>query len=275
MQDNNRIKMRTNITLLKCKFSVVAKNDAQIPLRNHSKIYGAIYNLLFEMDPQFSRKIHLSTTVRPWTYSYLTFERKQPKSEIKGFVKVKKGERGHFFIKTIDPEIGRLIRSYTVQNKLFKIDALNVIIERLNIHEGNLNEIPDPLNTVTVRLETPTFFYYAQEKRLENFTIEAFLNFQCEKFKQLGIVSLEPTQLYPYLIIVQDYTRESTGYLTNKENKSEVISYKGRIGNITFKIGGNLLEKSIMWKILYLSEYTGIGSRTTRGFGHNFILSVA
>ena len=72
MQDNNRIKMRTNITLLKCKFSVVAKNDAQIPLRNHSKIYGAIYNQLYEIDPQKSRKIHLSTTERQWTESNLT-----------------------------------------------------------------------------------------------------------------------------------------------------------------------------------------------------------
>ena len=150
-----------------------------------------------------------------------------------------------------------------------------MFIEGLNVSIGNLHEIPEPLNTVTIRLETPTFFYNALKKHLEHFSIETFLNFQCEKFKRLGIVNLDPTELYPYLILVQDYSRESTGYVTNKDNKSEIIPFKGRVGNVTFKIGGNPLEKSIMWKILYLSEYTGIGSRTTRGFGHNFIMSVA
>lgn len=275
MQYDDKIQMRTNVTLIKCKFLVSAKNDAQIPLKNHSKIYGVIYNLLFEMDPQLSRKIHLSTDVRPWTYSYLRFERKQPKSERKGFINVKNGEKGFFFIKTIDPVIGSLIRNYALKHKYFKIDTLNVFIEEFNIHIGNLNDSPEFLNIVTIRLETPTFFYNAYEKKIENLSVETFLNFQCEKFKRLGIVNLEPTQLYPYLILVQDYTRKATGYITNKNNKSEVISFKGRVGNITFKIGGNSLEKSIMWKILYLSEYTGIGSRTTRGFGHNFILSVA
>jgi len=275
MQIDDKIEMRTNVTLIKCKFIVNAQNNAQIPLRNHSKIYGAIYNLLFEMNPLLSREIHLSTDVRPWTYSYLKFERKQSKSEKKGFFNVKKGEKGFFFIKTIDPEIGSLIKSYALKNKHFRIDALNVFIEGLNVSIGNLQEIPEPLNTVTIRLDTPTFFYNALENHLENFSVESFLNFQCEKFKRLGIVNLDPTELYPYLILIQDYTHESTGYVTNKDNKNEIIPFKGRVGNITFKIGGNPLEKSIMWKILYLSEYTGIGSRTTRGFGHNFIMSVA
>ncbi|MHA1509909.1 MAG: hypothetical protein ACTSO6_14545, partial [Promethearchaeota archaeon] len=238
MQIDDKIEMRTNVTLIKCKFLVNAQNNAQIPLRNHSKIYGAIYNLLFEMDPHLSRKIHLSTDVRPWTYSYLKFERKQPKSEKKGFFNIKKGEKGFFFIKTIDPEIGSLIKSYALKNKRFRIDALNVFIEGLNVSIGNLHEIPEPLNTVTIRLETPTFFYNALEKHLEHFSIETFLNFQCEKFKRLGIVNLDPTELYPYLILVQDYTRESTGYVTNKDNKSEIVPFKGRVGNITFKIGG-------------------------------------
>lgn len=127
---------------------------------------------------------------------------------------------------------------------------------------------------VKVRFDTPTYFYRASMNLFESFNAETFLNFQCEKFKRLGIMNLEPEQFYPYLESIYEDTHESWGYLTDSVKRDRVISLKGISGDIIFEIKGNRLIKELIWKILYISEYTGIGTRSSMGFGHNSIISV-
>lgn len=269
-----RIKLRKKITPVNCKLILITQNDADIPLTNHSKVQGTFYNLLSQVNPKIMYQYHKSTLVKPWSFSYLRFYFKQPRSEKRGFTHIRRGQRGYINIKTIDSDIHELIKKYVNERESLEIGSLKLIIERVEFEHGNLNKVPQSIDTITVKLETPTFFYNARKRTLDKFTAETFLNYQCEKFKQLGIVNLEAEELYPYLRIVQDYTQKRRGYISNMIDKNKVISLEGQVGNITFKIVGNSFERTLMWKLVYLSEFTGIGIRTSLGFGYNSIISI-
>ncbi len=274
MDSEPRIKLRKEITPVKAKLILITQNEANIPLTNHSKVQGTFYNLLSQINPKLTYQYHISTRVKPWSFSYLRFYSKQLKSEKKGFTHIKEGQRGYIEIKTIDSDIYMLLKIYANEKETLQIGDLNLIIERAEFEHGNLKKAPQTLDTITVRLETPTFFYNARKKTFDRFTGETFLNYQCEKFKQLGVVNLEAEELYPYLRIVQDYTQNRLGYISSMADKNKVIPLNGQVGIITFKIVGNEFERNLMWKLIYLSEFTGIGVRTSLGFGYNSIISI-
>ena len=121
MIDPQENKLKIKLLPVKCKFFITSQNQAQIPLRNHSKLFGVINNLIFEMDPVLSRKIHSSSIVRPWTFSYLNFDQKLPKTKQKGHYLVKEGMSAYFYIKTIDSHIGDLLRNYVAEKSSFQI----------------------------------------------------------------------------------------------------------------------------------------------------------
>jgi CRISPR-associated endoribonuclease Cas6 len=156
----------------------------------------------------------------------------------------------------------------------FVLGKVPFSIKNIEVEHGNLNKVPENINIIRIRLDSPTFFYNASKNELEEFNAENFLNYQCEKFKQLGIMNLKPRQLYPYIWIINKKTSESWGHLTHSSGENGVISYRGEVGNIVFKIVGSPPIRNLLGKILYLSEFTGIGTRTSMGFGHNTLLSI-
>ncbi len=269
MLNDNTSDLAEKIVPVNCKLNFITNNAAEVPLRNHSMLQGAIFGLLAQVDPVYSYKLHKSSAVKPWSFSLLKFYEKPEKSDRNGYSLIKSGQHGYFFLKSIDPKIRRILMQFSTRDKLLHIGKLGVFIEKINLFLGDYKRIPADIDTISIRLDTPTFFYDNRTKKIENLSSEIFLKYQCEKFKQLGIMNIDPEQLYPYLWILNDNTKESWGYITNLLNKNEPLSFKGLVGEIKFKVVGNLSEKSIIWKILYLSEFSGIGTRTSMGFGHN------
>ncbi len=265
---------REEINPLKCRIRFKTLNSAQVPLKNHSMLRGAIYNIIHQIDPVFAYAINKSTVVRPWSFSLLNFHNKVQKTEKQGFYSIEKGFKGFFTLKTIDSRIVNFLKEYIARGLVLHVGQLKIQLQDVDIEQGNFNNIPENIDTMTIRLETPTFFYNNKTKKQEKLSSEILLNYQCEKFKQLGIINMEPEQLYPYLWILEEYTREQLGYLTSKIDKTKSIAFRGIVGNITFKIYGSSFERSLIWKLLYLSEFTGIGTRTSSGFGHNTLVSV-
>ena len=274
MFEEKKIKFREKLTPIKCKINFITLNEAEVPLRNHTMMLGAIYDMFTQVYRGFSRRYHSFKDVKPWSFSLLKFDQNFDLSEKSGFYKIKRGIEGYFYIKTVDPEIYKLIKRFTSKKILFQLGKLTLNIENANIKVGNLKKIPKYINMVKIRFDTPTYFYRASMNLYESFNAETFLNFQCEKFKRLGIMHLQPEQLYPYVESIYEDTHESWGYLTDIVQRDRVISLKGISGDIIFEINGNRSIKELIWKILYISEYTGIGTRSSMGFGHNSIISV-
>ena len=263
-----------NFSLAKYRINFECINTASVLLSNHSMISGAIYNMIAQINPIFSYKLHKTTTVKPWSYSLLKFVEKPLKTEKKGFSLIKRGMQGFFFLKTIDTRVSDCLLKYAEDIDSMTIGKLKLKIQQILIEEGRMDNSPDAINTVTIRLETPTFFYNSSTKKQESFTGEVFLSSQCDKINQLGIMSLNSEELFPYLWVLSDNTQESWGYLTDRNSKRNAIPFKGRVGYITFKIVGSSFVRDLIWKLIYLSEFTGIGTRTSVGFGHNSITTI-
>lgn len=269
MLKENSSEKTTNLVPVKCKLNFIANNTAEVPLRNHSMVMGAIFGLIAQVDPIFSYKLHKSTTVKPWSFSLLKFYEHPVNSLREGYSLVKRGTRGFFFIKSVYRKLQEILVQFSMRRKILHIGKLRINIEKITTENKNLKDTPPNIDTITVRLESPTFFYDNRTKIQEQLSSETFLKYQCEKFKQLEILNIEPEQLFPYMWVLKDKTQESWGYITKSRNKNETIGFKGQVGEVIFKIVGNPLERSIIFKILALSEFTGIGTRTSMGFGHN------
>lgn len=272
--DNPETSNIKQIFPVRCKINIRANRRGEIPLRNHSMMLGAIYNLFAQADPVFSYKHHKNTNVRPWSFSLLKFNSNPEPAEKDGFSEIKKDMSGFFYIKTIDSDTYRVLMKFSSQGSNFIVGRIPFTVESIDVTRGGLNRIPEDINIIRIRLDSPTFFYNSSENKLQEFNGENFLIHQCEKFKQLGIMNIEPKQLFPYLWIIKKKTFESWGEITDFAGEQKVISLKGEVGKLVFKIVGNPTIRQLLGKILYLSEYTGIGTRTSMGFGHNTLLSM-
>jgi len=272
--DSTETKNIKQILPVKCRITLRANKSGEIPLRNHSMMLGAIYNLFAQADPLFSYKHHKNTNVRPWSFSLLKFNSNPEPAEKNGFSEIKKNMSGFFYIKTIDSDTYRTLMKFSMQGSNFVLGRIPFTIESIDLNLGDINSIPKDINLIRIRLDSPTFFYNASEKKIQEVNGENFLKYQCEKFKQLGILNLEPKQLFPYLWIIKKNTFESWGYITDFSEEKGVFPFKGVVGKVTFKIVGEPSFRKLLGKILYLSEYTGIGTRTSMGFGHNTLLSI-
>ena len=265
----------TNLNLIKCKIDFITKNRAIIPLNNLSMVQGGLYYIIAQTDHDISDMYHLSRSVKPWSFSFLKFIKPPIEAKKSGFSIIDQGVKGYFFLKMTEPQLYKILIDFAANRKILRINdyELMLSIDKVQTDFGSINTIPDNINEITVRLETPVFFYKHALNLHEELSSKTLLNYQCDKLKQLGIMNLEAESLVPYLEINYDDTKEGWGYLKKKKT-NESIGYRGVVGTICFKIKGSQLERELIWTILYISEYTGIGTRTSMGFGHNTIISV-
>ncbi|MBN1800551.1 MAG: CRISPR system precrRNA processing endoribonuclease RAMP protein Cas6 [Candidatus Lokiarchaeota archaeon] len=271
VKDARMNKLSEDFEPVKCKIDFIALNSARIPLKNHSMMLGAIYGLFAQIDPVFTYKHHKSTVVKPWSFSLLKFYNKPwSEAEVRNdFIQVDEGTRGYFFIKSIRSDLDEMIKEFSLKGKIFHVGNLKMLITKIETHWSDFNKNYPNIDTIALKLEAPTFFYDARECKLDPFTIETFFNYQCEKFKQLNLFEIDPELLYPYAWILKKELKQSWGAVTNWNDPKESLIFNGWVGTVKFKIVGNILERTTLWKLFYLSEFTGIGTRTSMGFGHN------
>lgn len=255
----------------RCILHLSAKNKAEIPLYNASAIQGMVYNTVENAYPKLAYMLHHQRGARPWSFSMLT-SKKALKKSTRGYFSVVEGDSFLFFLNTTSEHVALSFK----QAKLLHLNQLELEVQTIEIKDYTYFTYPEKeVKTVTIRLDTPTFFFDSRKKEFLEFTVETFLSYQLHKFFSLGLITEEYSadSLYPLLRLLRDDT--SDGYLSlSRNNDKGVIDYHGKKGQLTFKLNGTEEEKALLWDLLFISQITGIGSRTSLGFGHNSIIKI-
>ncbi|MFX1317461.1 MAG: hypothetical protein ACFE9T_16485, partial [Promethearchaeota archaeon] len=186
---DDELKLINNFKPIKFKIDFITRNTAKVLLTNHNMVEGAFYSILAQTDPVYSYKHHKSTSVRPWSFSLFKFYEDTLKLDKNGFSLIEQNKRGYFFLKTIDKRLNQILKEFAESGKILHLGKLELLIEQLNIKNCDIHNVPTNIDTVTIRLETPTFFYNNRTKDIDQLTAETFLKYQCEKFKQFGIMN--------------------------------------------------------------------------------------
>lgn len=262
--DNNKYQ------LINCKVNFITENHAQIQLYNLSPYLGMIYDTIENIDAKIAYQYHNSGNVKPWSFSLLKMHNYKKANE-RGFYYIKKGTRGFWVFNTIDLKIFEVLLETFKQELLLHFNQLKMKL--ISIDYGN-KEIfqKNSFKTITTQLHSPTYFYRVKEKEYLPFTERTFLDFQLNKFKLLGLIKhFNIDLLLPFIRIIKKYTKKK--YLSISIGEQTVRMY-GNLGFITFKINGDDFTKELLWKLIHISQFTGIGTRSSMGFGHNSIIAI-
>nr|MDO8111925.1 CRISPR system precrRNA processing endoribonuclease RAMP protein Cas6 [Candidatus Sigynarchaeota archaeon] len=259
--------------LVHCKIDVIALNDATVELYTMTGCLGMMYALVEVSNPRLSKALHATSVVKPWSFSLLKMDTYQKTGE-KGKYVVKKGTRGYWIVNTIDPGVRDATISLMNSGAKLHFNRLELGIEKIEHHDLSYAGYPETgIDTITVQLHSPTFFYEAATKRMVPFTSRAYIDFQLRKLKDAGIVAgYSIDDIDPFIRVLRDDTTEKWLQVSSP-GKPGIVSRKGKVGFVTFKLSGDDDARQIAWEIIHASQFTGIGSRTSMGFGHNSIKS--
>ncbi len=232
-----------------------------------------IYNVLERVTPQLADYFHNNNEVKPWSYSLLNLN-KYEKVKRKGFYKVNKDTQGYWILNTTKQELFEVFLEFEKLGFMFDFYGLELKITSIEYHNKTYREIPKNFNTITLHLHSSTYFYRAKIKKRLDFTEKSFLEFQLRKFCSMKIISnFSIEKILPFIKIVKsELTEKGLSFTIN--NKSKIDNIIGSNGYITFQISGDLEMKRNLFEIIRISEFTGIGTRTSLGFGHNSIVSI-
>ena len=255
------------------KIDIVVLEDGDIPLLNVSGIVGMFYSMIERSSSIASTNMHDGKSMKPWSFSSVRFQHRPLKVDgKKGFYRIKKGSRASWFFNTLDGNVMQLLIHSLRDDNALHLHSLPMRVERF----------PEDVRYVTMQFHSPTFMTRISrnqgcgKKTLEKIDINGanLLDFQTWKLDMLGLISkgVEPSSIKTLLRVVRDDTSERTMFITRKDGNG-VIPFKGRQGYMTFKLNGTMEEREMVWKILWLSQFTGIGSKTGMGFGHCSIKS--
>lgn len=264
--------LNTNYQLIHSKINIVAENDAQIPLYNLSAYQGMIFNTIEDFDAQVSYRYHLNHNIKPWSFSLLKMK-KYEKTDTRGVYSIKKGTHGYWILNTIDSKAFEAFLKTHKRDTHLNLNSLKLKIKSIEYENKTYQSFPEKeFKTITIQLHTPTYFYRANTKEILPFTEETFLESQLRKLQSLNLItSFDVIRLRPFIRIIRDDT--SNKYLSMTIGDQIFRGY-GSIGYITFKLSGEINVKELLWELFHISQFTGIGTRSSMGFGHNSIISI-
>lgn len=274
----------TKVTPIHAKFDLVAMKDAGIPLYNMSGVSGMLYDMIEAARPRVASNLHGSNDLKFWSFSPVKFEKYVPVDGKKGFYAVKKGTRATWFFNTLDPNVIALLVHSWKEGRALHLFSLPLKIDRVEAEDHSYDRFPGDARFVTMQLHSPVVFSQAKKKgRGERerrviekfaFTGENLLRFQLWKLDKAGLIEkgVDVESIAPLLRVLRDDTTERSMFITRHDGKG-AVPFRGKQGFVTFKLNGTIEEREMIWEILRLSTFTGIGSKTGMGFGHCSIKS--
>lgn len=274
-----------NVVPIHAKFDLVALDDAEIPLYNVSGVTGMLYDMIEEANARASYNLHeqRKSELKPWSFSPVKFERFQ-KTGRKGYYTVEKGTRASWFFNTLDPNVIRLLVQSWKEGRDLHLHSLPLKIEKVTAEDHSYDRFPEDARVVTVQLHSPAFFSKTRKKgrgdrerrvtEFLDFNGRNILRFQIWKLETAGVIKagVDVESIAPLLRVVRDDTVERALFATRNDGKG-VIWFRGKQGFVTFKLNGTMEEREMIWEILRLSTFVGIGSKTGLGLGHASIKS--
>lgn len=277
------IRWKESINPFRSKFDLAATGDAEIPLYNISGVVGMFYDMIEEARPRVASNLHGNNELKSWSFSPVKFDR-YTKTDRKGYYKVRKGSKASWFFNTLDPNVIKLLLHSWKEGRQLHLYTLPLKIERVIAEDHSYDRFPDEVSSVTMQLHTPTVFMKRRKKgrgekerrvtdRFE-FNGENFLRFQLWKLEKAGLIGkgVDVESISPLFRVLRDDTTERSLFVTRGDGKG-VVGIRGKQGFVTFKLNGTMEEREMIWEILRLSTFVGIGSKTGMGFGHASIKS--
>jgi CRISPR-associated endoribonuclease Cas6 len=261
---------------IRCIFELEAQNDANIQLYNLSIPHGMLYYIIEEVDYKLAYTLHQDNNVKPWSFSRLLPQEEYKKVSNDGRYFISKGTSCLWFLNTMSPKVANAFISAQKRSLPLQFGDLRTEIKQLELEDHTYEAPPEeePFKFIDVKLHTPTYFYSAEENKILDFSIDKLMSFQLNKLKRLGIVSdFNENELKPMVRMYRDYTDTKSCVITSfgkEDNKSKDMF--GRYGKFTVKVNGPDDKRRDIWEVFHLSQFLGIGSRGSMGFGHNTLL---
>jgi CRISPR-associated endoribonuclease Cas6 len=270
----------TQVTPTRVKIDLVALEDAVVPLYNASGVVSMFHDMIESVRPRISFNLHETRKMKPWSFSPLKLDSYERIDDNPGFYRVKKRTRGCWFFKTLDVNVAQLLLESWHADHDPHLYKLPMKIDRVIATNHSYDQFPEEVSFVTMQFHSPSFFFRARKEGRKrvierfDFTVENILKIQSWKLDKLGLVSkgVDVENIIPLLRIIRDDTTMKRMFITRNDGNG-VVPFEGKQGFITFKINGTVEEREMIWEILRLSTFIGIGSKTGMGFGHCSIKS--
>lgn len=256
---------------VKIRMHVQFENDFEMPWKNHTLIQGAIYTLFSEIDPTFSYIMHQNRNINPFSFSLLRFKKHQPKGSKKGFISVSAGDMATMHVKTLHPDVTRCIMQFSFQGKTMHVGKGVGKIIIVNPENFSWDDVPLKYDTICMNLHSTTYIRLRDKERGDynvDLNMEYIISNICDRVHRITGECIDASDLFPYIIPLKHHTniKDSIAYKTNFEDpRARPYVYTGKKGYMTFKITG---MHDVVGRLFKFSEFTGVGSNTSCGFGH-------
>jgi CRISPR-associated endoribonuclease Cas6 len=260
---------------IRCKFELEAINDTNIHLYNLSIPHAMLYYIIEEIDYKLSYTLHQNKNIKPWSFSYLLPQDKYKKVSSDGYYFIPKGTTCLWFLNTLSPKVANAFISAQKRSLPLCFGNLQLKMNKMKIEDNSYYTPPEDqsFKFIDVKLHTPTYFYLKKENKLLEFEMEHLISFQLNKLKYLRIVNtFDEKELKPRIRIFRDYTQTKSCVISSYGKQSGTKNMFGQYGKFTAKINGSEEDKRNIWEVFHLSQFLGIGSKGSMGFGHNTLL---
>lgn len=238
-----------------------------IPLYNMTPYYGMLFDVIESSNPVVSKELHdtrKNGESMPWSFGLLNI--KHSKSHQKGYYSIEKNTQGSILLKTVDPNIIECVISAYKNHYTLHFNSLPFKITKLEIHDHSFDVPPSEWNTMTINFHTVTFL--RKEGEEIEFTAKNLVDFQMNKLAKMGIAHPLEFDIDPYVRILKDYTQMKYLHITSFYNDKKSCARKGKVGKIVMKVNGSEEMKDVIWNLFKISEYIGVGNRSSMGFGN-------
>ncbi|MHA1342107.1 MAG: CRISPR system precrRNA processing endoribonuclease RAMP protein Cas6 [Promethearchaeota archaeon] len=269
LDSDNPILWDQNHPLLHFTFYYKAINRAEIPIFKADRYNAMIYTIIEDYNPKMAYQFHNMKKPKGWSFPPFKFESYR-KSQTKGFYIVEKDTKFTWNFNTINPNIAKAL----ISSKSIQFGKLKANLIKASISEKTYDFPPENFSKITIKIHSPVIFYRPTTKKYYEINEENILKWQLEKLKQLQFIKdYLMEELRPYIrIIKKDLTPFGLSY--QLQDLGRIIRIEGQIGYITFKISGLKIIKENLWNIIHISQFIGLGSKTSMGFGHFSIISI-
>nr|MDO8087947.1 CRISPR system precrRNA processing endoribonuclease RAMP protein Cas6 [Candidatus Sigynarchaeum springense] len=232
---------------------------------NQSDVHGMILAMLRAHDPVISESLHQHGMRKPWSFSRAFFDggKLVPDSP---WVHVREGTAGRFYINTMSLDVYEAIAATSMGHRQARLNDIVLGITDIDCTRTDFASLL-PTRDLQITFHTPTFFRERDDRHVTTYLdLSKLISFQCDAVAKTGLISAEPKRLYGNIAILSQSTALSNGML-HEQGKN--IVWPGFVGKAVLRCTSDdraLLEE--FTALMLASQFTGVGSRTSAGFGH-------
>lgn len=232
---------------------------------NQSDVHGMILAIIQAHDPNISASMHQHGMRKPWSFSRCFFDGGTPVPD-SPWVHVREGTSGRFFINTTSLDVYEAIAATSMGRRQTRLNDIAIDITDIDCTRTEFSALV-PARDIQIMFHTPTFFRERDDKHVTTYLdLAKLISFQCDAVAKTGLPVVGPARLSGRVAILSQATNLSNGIL-HEQGKN--IVWPGFVGKavIRCKVDDQATRKEFT-TVMVASQFTGIGSRTSAGFGH-------